>query len=87
MTNTEILNVVVAELIQAKNKWPVFYKDIIHAVAVMNEEAGESIQAALDYTYDNGSMENVKKEVIQTAAMCFRILENLDDLTAFEHKI
>jgi len=85
MTNIEIRRAVKAELLNAKLKWPVFYQDIIHAVSVMNEEAGESIQAALDYTYDNGSIENVKKELIQTAAMCFRCLENIDDLETFKH--
>lgn len=80
MTNIEIRRAVEAELCEAKKKWPKSYKDVIHAVAVMNEEAGEAIQAALDMTYDDGSIKKVKDEVIQTAAMCFRILENIDDL-------
>ncbi len=73
------------ELKKAKEKWPVFYSDIIHAVSVMNEEAGESIQAALDYTYDGGSIENVRKELTQTAAMCFRCLENIEKMQTNKH--
>ena len=78
---------IISELKKAKIKWPEYYNDVIHAVSVMNEEAGEVIQAALDLTYDNGSIEKVKKELIQTAAMCFRALENIDNLKTYPHKI
>jgi len=80
MNNIEIRRAVEAELLKAKLKWPEYYKDVIHAVALVNEEAGEAIQAALDMTYDNGNIENVKTELIQTAAMCFRALSNIDNL-------
>ena len=80
MQNKEIYNLVIEELKNATNKWPDYYSDIIHAAGLINEEAGESMQAALDCTYDNGNLENVKKEVIQTAAMCFRLLNNIKKL-------
>ena len=86
MTNIEIRRAVEAEVCKARKKWPESYKDIIHATALINEEAGETIQAALDLTYDNGTIEKVKKETIQTAAMCFRLLENIEKITTYQHK-
>lgn len=67
---------------KSKKKFPLWPEDIIHAVSVMNEESGEAIQAALDFTYDNGSIDQVRSELIQTAAMAFRCLENIDQLEA-----
>ena len=87
MTNTQIIRSIQYELMTAKKKWPEYYDDVIHATALVNEEAGEAIQAALDLTYDNGSIEKVKAELIQTAAMCFRALENIDNLKVYPHKI
>ena len=87
MNNIEIRRAVESELLRARLKFPLWPEDIIHAVSIMNEEAGETIQAALDLTYDNGSIDNVKAELIQTAAMCFRVLENIDNLKTYPHKI
>ena len=87
MNTIEIRRAVEAELCKARLKWPEYYDDVIHATALVNEEAGEAIQAALDLTYDNGSIEKVKAELIQTAAMCFRALENIDNLKVYPHKI
>ena len=66
-----------AELERAKKIHPEFPDDIIHMVAVMNEEAGESIRAAYNYIYEGGTIEELKEEIIQTGAMCLRILENI----------
>jgi len=60
------------EIKLAELKFPAFPTDPIHAVSIMNEEAGESIQAALQTVYDNQSVELIKAELIQTAAMCAR---------------
>ena len=83
----QIVDEVLYELDRAKKKWPQYPSDIIHAVAIMNEEAGEAIQAALDYTYDESNAKcRVRDELIQTAAMCFRALEALDDLKGFKQQ-
>ena len=65
------------ELESAIKKYPDFPIDLIHQVSIMNEEAGESIRAALNHVYHNEQIENVRNEIIQTAAMCIRVLEHL----------
>lgn len=80
MQSHRILIEVREELERSRIKFPTFPKDAIHAVSIMNEEAGESIQAAIDFTYSEGSRDRVKEELIQTAAMCFRCLETIDEL-------
>jgi len=54
--------------------WP---EDLIHQAAIVGEEAGELLQAALKYTYEDGTRAAIRKEAIQTAAMCYRLLINL----------
>ena len=66
-----------AELQKAEYKHPDFPDDLIHQLSVMVEEAGEAVQAANQYIYEGGEFENVKKELIQTGAMCLRCLINL----------
>ena len=73
----EIIQDILDELISAKEKYPNWSSDIIHQVSIMNEEAGESIRAALNHYYHNEDIALLKKELIQTAAMCLRILENI----------
>jgi hypothetical protein len=70
-----IINNITAELESAKDKYPDWPVDIIHQVSIMNEEAGESIRAALNHVYHNEPIEELEGELIQTAAMCIRCLE------------
>jgi NTP pyrophosphatase (non-canonical NTP hydrolase) len=65
------------EMERAKAKFPLWPEDLIHAAAIVAEEAGELLQTTLQYKYENGSIEKVKKEAIQTATMAIRFLENL----------
>lgn len=68
-------NEIDAELQHAKRKHPNYPSDIFIQLAIMQEEAGEVTKAALHYVYENGPLEDVKSELIQTAAMCMRMLE------------
>jgi len=68
-----------AELIKAKQKHPDYPDDMFRQVAIINEESGEATKAVLHYHYENGSIEDIKKELIQAAAMCMRMLEKLTD--------
>ncbi|RDE12140.1 MAG: hypothetical protein C4K49_10685 [Candidatus Thorarchaeota archaeon] len=72
-----IIDSIFDELAAAEKKHPEWPEDKIHAVAIMVEEAGESMQAVLDYTYANGDIEHLKKELAQTGAMCLRVLMHL----------
>ena len=66
------------ELSRAEEKHPDYPVCEFRQVAIINEEAGEITKAVLHYYYENGSLEHIKKELIQTAAMCMRMLENME---------
>ncbi|WP_406903124.1 nucleoside triphosphate pyrophosphohydrolase family protein [Serratia marcescens] len=65
------------ELNAAENKHPTWPTDAVHATAILNEEAGELTQAAIDFHYHNGSLEKVRREAAQVGAMAIRVLINL----------
>jgi len=64
-----------AELQRAKEIHPVWPDSIFQQLAIMQEEAGEVTKAILDFSFHKGPVEDIKKELIQTAAMCMRMLE------------
>lgn len=72
------------ELDKASEAHPEWQTDPIHAAAVVAEEAGELIQAALDHIYqhcnhkDGDTISRMKKEAIQTGAMALRFLIHID---------
>jgi hypothetical protein len=65
------------ELAAAREKHPRWPVDVIHQAAVLAEEAGEVVKAALDMTYAGGSVKDVYKEARQVGAMAIRLLVNL----------
>ncbi len=67
-----------AELKRAEKIHPLYPYDMFVQVAIINKEAGEITKAVLHYEYEGGSLEDVKKELIQTAAMCMRMLNRLN---------
>ena len=69
-----VIEMVWRELERAVKKVPTWPSDPIHAVAVMVEESGEAMQAALDYYYLRGDLASLEAELVQTAAMCLRAL-------------
>ena len=76
------------ELEFAMQKFPEFPCDPIHAVSVMGEESGESTKSALQWMYEGGSKEETRNELIQTAAMCIRVISGIDtgDIVNEENK-
>lgn len=75
----EIIEEIRGELVAAILKhprWP--SDDIIHAVAIMAEESGEATKASLDLTYGVAEPEELKKELLQTAAMAIRVIMNME---------
>lgn len=67
-----------AELKRAKKKHPIYPISMYEQLAIMQEEAGEVTKAVLHFHYEKGSLDDVKNELIQTAAMCMRMLESLE---------
>lgn len=63
------------ELLKARTKFPTWQRGAVVPAAVVCEEAGELIRAALQCDYEGGSMDACDKEAVQTAAMCVRFLE------------
>jgi len=63
-----------AELDRAKEKHRGFPSDPIHGVAIVQEESGEAMRAAIQAMYEGGDPAAIEKELIQTAAMCLRML-------------
>jgi len=77
MRRNEAIALICAELDRAQGLHPAFPVDTVHQVAVMVEEAGEAMQAALNHIYHGGSLEAVKTETIHAGAMALRVLMNL----------
>ena len=74
------------ELARAKAKFPWWPVDPIHAAAIVNEEAGELIQAALQFTYEKGPHVAMFNEAMQVAAMAIRFMENIMEYKEVESK-
>lgn len=72
----DIIQAIFNEVSRAESlhAWPT---DLIHQVAVISEEAGESTRASLQAVYEGGTIDDVIGEVIQTAATCIRFLKNV----------
>lgn len=68
---------ILGELDSAKTKHPGFPTDVVYQVAVMAEESGEVVRAAVQYAMEGGELSEVRSELIQTAAMCIRVINNL----------
>lgn len=78
MNDSKVFYRIREELEKAETKHPDWPCDILHQIAIVNEESGEATRAALQFEYEGGKLEDVEKELIQTAAMCIRMLKNID---------
>lgn len=75
-----IIRDILLEVKRAKELHPKFPDTLVKRTAIMAEEAGEAIKEAnLIEDEGKGSIENYKAELIQTAAMCVRILEAMEN--------
>jgi hypothetical protein len=72
------------ELEKATEKHPNWPKDKVHAAAIVTEESGELMRAALQFHYEEGRYYDMHKEAIQTGAMCIRFLINAPEMP-FDH--
>lgn len=76
----DIFKEIETELGKAVTKFPTWPTDPIHAAGVVGEESGELVKSVLEYTYEphKTSLDEVRSEAIQTAAMAIRFLMSLD---------
>lgn len=77
MNEKQILEAITQELGSAEIKHPDFPTSIFRQLAIMQEEAGEVTKAVLHFHYEDGTIEHIKEELIQTAAMCVRMLKHI----------
>jgi hypothetical protein len=63
------ISLIVEELRKAEAKFPGWPDDVVHGAAIMAEEAGEAVKAAIDLHYGRGDIDEVVKEAAQTGAM------------------
>ncbi len=86
-----VLVEIMAEVEKATRKFPTWPTRLIDAGNVVSEEAGELAKACLQVTYEphKETLDGVRIEAIQTAAMAFRFLCSMDryDVTpSHQHK-
>ncbi len=86
MNVMDALNLTLRELSQAEKLHPHWPDDVIHGVAIMVEEAGESMQAAIDQHYKGLPPDHLVEELVQTAAMCVRNIVHLTNTVRIANK-
>ena len=69
-----VVRAILKELDRARKKFPRWPTSAVHAAAIVCEESGELIRAALQHSDESGELNACDKEAIQTAAMCIRFL-------------
>lgn len=74
---TDVFEDIELELKRATEKHPNYPEDMFKQLAIMQEEAGEVTKAVLEYSFGKCSINEIRKELIETAAMCVRMLNNL----------
>lgn len=80
---TEIWSEIELELRKAKKKFPGWPEHAAAQAGIVVEEAGELMQACLQYKYQRKDLpedehkRRMRKEAIQTAVTAIRFLENL----------
>jgi hypothetical protein len=80
----DVLRQVLEELTAAEENYPLYPTDVIHAAAIVSEEAGELVRAANNVYYDDTPehRQNLLTEAIQTTAMGLRFLLEIGNLKA-----
>jgi len=79
MTLNEIKQGVINEIHRAQEKFPWWPKDVVHAAAIVGEEAGELAEAALKFTYEDETRAAIKREALQVIATAYRLLFYIEE--------
>lgn len=67
------------EVNKAYDKFPTWPIDPIHRAAIVAEESGELVKAALEFKYEKGDKQEMRKEALQVAVTAFRFLVTFDN--------
>lgn len=78
MKTEQILILVMAELDRAAKLHPAWPDDLVHAAAILAEEAGETLRAANTFNKTRSGKNEIITEAVQTAAMAIRLLQNIN---------
>jgi len=90
----ELANEIIAELEHARSKFPEYPDDLLSTVVIMVEEAGEALKLANEMHYMHKGRDyanatdilDLRKEYIQTAAMCMRALLDAECLRVVKNR-
>lgn len=69
------LKLIEKEVVRARKVNGRLPSDLVYRAAIVAEEAGELVKAALQHRYEGGKIERIQKEALHTAATCVRVLE------------
>ena len=78
--STKVIDDILKELERAEEKHPGWPADFFEGHAIISEEVGELAQAIIDHKYKGQglySLNRIREEAIQVAAMGIRFLLNL----------
>jgi NTP pyrophosphatase (non-canonical NTP hydrolase) len=70
-----VMRMIEEELEKARVKHPDWPDDVVHQAAIVGEEAGELIQAALKRRYEHGTINAMRLEAVHTIVTAIRFLE------------
>lgn len=79
MKKDKAIESILMELAKAEVKHPAWPQDKVHQAAILAEEAGEAVQAAINCHYHGGDIEKIRTELAYTGAMVVRCLMHIDD--------
>lgn len=71
------IDAIIDQLRKAEQKHPFWPTDPIHAAAILAEEAGELVQATIDFVYSGKDIQEAAFEAAQCGAMAIRFLMNV----------
>lgn len=66
------------EILAAEKVFPGWPSDVVHAAAIVAEECGELVKAAIDFHYGRGCKGVLQNEAVQTGAMVYRFLMDIE---------
>lgn len=74
MTDETVFEIARRAIASARQHHPAWPRDVVHASAIVAEEAGELVQAALEAHYEGGKIERTFEEAIHVIVTAVRFL-------------